>query len=128
MIMRAMALGFVLWLANAAIFRFFGEYFFFDPFYALFAAVAAIGAAITFVSVKLLRCAPGDEAEAAISVAMPSLLLNAFLTYKFAEVFPDPPIDGANDAIYGALAMIYGASMVFTGLLMTRISPQDERV
>jgi Family of unknown function (DUF5367) len=127
MIMRAMALGFVLWLANAAIFRFAGQYFFFDPFYALFAIVAAIGAAITFASVKLLRCAPGDEAEAAISVAMPSLVLNAFLTYKFAEVFPGP-IDEANDAIYGALAMIYAGAMVFTGLLMTRIAPQDERV
>jgi hypothetical protein len=129
MIMRAMAIGFVLWLINAAIFRFAGEFFFYPdsvPPYALFIAVVAIGAAITFVVLKLLREAPGDESEAAVSVAMPSLLLNALLVYDFGRVFPN--LDVALDGVYGALAMVYAASMTFTGLLMTRISSTDERV
>lgn len=129
MIMRAMAIGFVLWLINAALFRFAGQYFFIPdvaPPYVLFGAVVVIGAAITFVVLKLLREAPGDESEAAASVAMPSLMLNALLSYDFVQIFPN--LDPALDGIYGALAMTYAASMIFTGLLMTRISPQDERV
>ncbi len=39
-----------------------------------------------------------------------------------------PNLDSALDGVYGALAMIYAGAMVFTGLLMTRIAPSDERV
>lgn len=129
MILRAMAIGFVLWLINAAIFRFAGQYFFLPgvaPPYVLFVAVAAIGAVITFVVLKFLREAPGDECEAAASIAMPSLILNALLIHEFGQLFPN--LDSALDGVYGALAMIYAASMTFTGLLMTRIAPADERV
>lgn len=129
MIMRAMAIGFVLWLINAAIFRFAGQYFFLPgvaPPYLLFAIVAALGAALTFVILRFLREAPGDEGEAAVGVAFPSLLLNALLTHEFAMIFPN--LDAGLDGVYGGLAMIYAASMVFTGLLMTQLAPQDERV
>lgn len=129
MILRGMALGFVLWLVNAAIFRFLGQYFFLPSVatpLTLFAVVAVLGAAITYVVLKLLREAPGDEGEAALSVALPSLILNAFLVHEFAQAFPN--LDSALDGVYGSLAMIYAASMSFTGLLMTRIAPEDERV
>jgi|CXWL01.1.fsa_nt_gi hypothetical protein len=131
MIMRAMAIGFGLWLLNAAIFRFAGQYFFYPSteasyIVALFAGVALIGAVIAFVVLKLLREAPGDECEAAVSLAMPSLLLNALLTHEFAEIFDN--LNEGLDGLYGPLAMIYASSMIFTGLLMTRISPVDERV
>jgi ABC-type multidrug transport system permease subunit len=129
MIIRGMALGFILWLANAAIFRFAGQYFFYPgiaPPYLLFAVVAAIGATITFALLKVLREARGDEAEAAISVALPSLLLNAILIHEFAQIFPN--LDGALDGVYGALAMIYAASMALTGLMMTHLAPEDERI
>jgi len=129
MILRAMGLGFLLWLANAALFRFLGERFF-QPSptlpLMLFGATAVIGAAMAFLLLKILREAPGDEGEAALSVAFPSLLLNAFLTYKFADIFPN--LDGAMDGIYGALAMVYAAAMLFMGLLMTQLAPRDERV
>jgi hypothetical protein len=124
-----MGLGFLLWLANAALFRFAGQYFFLPsvaPPFLLFAVAAAIGAAITVVMLKLLREARGDEGEAAVAVAFPSLLLNAFLTHEFAMAFPN--LDAGLDGVYGGLAMFYAAAMVFTGLLMTRLSPQDERV
>lgn len=129
MIMRAMAIGFLLWLIDAAIFRFAGQYFFLPgvaPPFALAGVVALLGALITFVVLKVLREAPGDECEAAVSLAMPSLLLNALLLHEFGQIFPN--LDSALDGVFGALAMIYAAAMTFTGLLMTRIAPQDERV
>lgn len=129
MIIRGMGLGFVLWLINAAIFRFAGEFFFYPgiaPPVLLFAIVALIGVAITFVLLKILREARGDEAEAAISVALPSMLLNTLLVYDFADIFPN--LDGALDGVYGALALVYAASMALTGLMMTRLAPEDERV
>lgn len=129
MIMRGMGLGFLLWLANAAIFRFAGQYFFYPgvaPPYLLFAAVALIGAILTFVLLKLLKEAPGDEGEAALALALPSLLLNALLVHEFAQIFPN--VDGALDGVYGALAMIYAAAMALTGLMMTRLAPEDERI
>jgi hypothetical protein len=129
MILRGMALGFVLWLANAALFRFFGEYILTPgiapPVHVFLIAVVA-GVAITFILLKLLRGARGDEGEAAVSVAFPSLLLNALLTYDFATVFPN--LDSTLDGVYGALAMVYAAAMVFTGLLMTQLAERDERL
>jgi len=129
MILRAMGLGFVLWFVNAALFRFAGQTFFqpdVAPPYALFGVVIAVAAALTFAGVKLLGAARGDEGEAAVALAFPSLLLNAVLTHEFAMIFPN--LDAGLDGVYGGLAMIYGASMVFTGLIMTRLAPQDERV
>ncbi len=129
MILRAMGLGFVLWLANAAIFRFLGQSFFLPgvaPPFALFAIVIVIGVSLTFVGVRLLGAARGDEGEAAVSLAFPSLFLNAVLTHEFAMIFPN--LDGGMDGVYGALAMVYAAAMVFTGLVMTKLAPQDERV
>lgn len=129
MILRAMGLGFLLWLVNAAIFRFAGQMFFLPgvaPPYALFGVVVVVGVALTFLGVKLLGAARGDEGEAAVALAFPSLLLNAVLTHEFAMIFAN--LDAGMDGVYGALAMIYAAAMVFTGLVMTRLAPQDERL
>ncbi len=129
MILRAMGLGFVLWLINAALFRFLGQTFFYPgiaPPVLLFAIVAVIGGAMGFILLKVLREAPGDEGEAALAVAMPSLLLNAFLCYAFVSVFPN--LDPALDGIYGAMAMVYAGAIGFTGLMMTRLAPEDERI
>lgn len=129
MILRGMAIGFVLWVLNAAIFRFAGQHFFLPqaaPSYLLFVLVSLLGAGIVFVLLKVMREAPGDEGEAAVTLAFPSLLLNALLTHEFAMVFPN--LDAGLDGVYGGLAMVYAAAMVFTGLLMTRLAPEDERI
>ncbi len=129
MIIRAMAIGFVLWFINAVIFRFAGQFFFVPdvaPPYVLFLSVAIVGVLTAFIVLKALREAPGDEGEAAVSVALPSLLLNALLVHEFREIFPN--LDSALDGVFGALAMIYAAAMSLTGLMMTRLAPQDERV
>jgi hypothetical protein len=124
-----MGLGFLLWLVNAAIFRFAGQMFFYPGMATTYGAAAVTilaGVIITFILLRVLKEAPGDEGEAALSVAFPSLLLNALLTYNFAEIFPN--LDAALDGVYGGLAMLYAASMTFTGLMMTRLAPEDERI
>lgn len=129
MILRAMGLGFVLWLALVAAFRFLGESFFTPdegPRIVLFIAAPIAGVVVTFVLLKLLKEARGDEAEAAIGIAFPGMLLNTFVTHEFARMLPnlDPTLDG----VYGALSLVFAASIVFTGLFTTRLAPQDERM
>lgn len=128
MILRGMGLGFVLWLINAAIFRFAGPYFFVPdtaPPYLLGVVAVVAGVVLTLACIRLLGVERGDEGEAAVAIAFPSLLLNALLTYAFSSAFS---LDDGLDGIYGGLALLYGAAMVFTGLMMTRLAPKDERL
>lgn len=129
MILRAMGLGFLLWLALIAAFRFIGQYVF-NPDettrLALFLAAPIVGALLTFVLLKLLREARGDEAEAAIGLAFPGMLLDVFVFHEFPRALPniDPTLDGT----FAALAILFNAAIIFTGLCMTRLAPKDERV
>jgi Family of unknown function (DUF5367) len=129
MILRAMGLGFLLWLAIAAAFRFGGQYFFLPdetPRMITFIAAPIVAVVVTFVVLKLLHEARGDEGEAAIGLAFPGMLLDVFVSYEFSRVFPniDPTLDGT----FAALALLFYASVLFTGLMMTRLAPQDERL
>lgn len=127
MILRAMGLGFVLWLAVAAVFRFAGQMFFLpDGRMVAFLSAPVVGVAVTFVLLKLLREARGDEGEAAIGIALPTLFLNGFLTHEFPRAFPN--IDPTLDATFGAWSLLFAASILFMGLSMTKLAPQDERV
>jgi len=129
MIMRAMALGFVLWLAIAAIFRSFGQIFFLpDETWRLFAFLSAplIGLAAAFLLLKLLKEARGDEGEAAIGIALPVLFLNGFATHEFPRAFPN--LDPTLDATFGAWSLLFVGSILFMGLSMTSLAPQDERL
>lgn len=129
MIIRAMALGFVLWLAVAAAFRFAGQYFFLpDESLRLvtFLSAPVVGLVLAFIFLKLLGEASGDEGEAAIGLALPVLLLNGFLTHEFATAFPN--LDATLDATYGAWSLLFGASILFMGLWTTKLAPQDEKI
>ncbi|HVZ98833.1 MAG TPA: DUF5367 family protein [Caulobacterales bacterium] len=129
MIIRAMGLGFLLWLAVAALFRFAGQYFFLPDESArliCFVAAPILGVVAAFVLLKLLREAPGDEGEAAVAVAFPSLLLDAFVVRDFSRVMPN--LDPTLDTEFAALMLIFCAGILFTGLLMTHLAPQDEKV
>jgi hypothetical protein len=127
MIMRAMGLGFVLWLAVAAAFRFGGDMFFLpDQRMLAFISAPIAGVAATFLLLKLLREARGDEGEAAIGIALPTLMLNAFLTHEFPRAFPN--LDPTLDATFGAWSLLFCGSILFMGLSMTSIAPQDERL
>jgi hypothetical protein len=129
MIMRAMGLGFLLWLAATLVFRFAGQYFFLPDESArliLFVATPFAVGLTTFLCLRLLNVAPGDEGEGALGLAIPGMLLDAFITHEFGRVLPnlDPTLDGA----FGALMLLGYGAILFTGLLMTRLAPQDERV
>ncbi|MGD9980018.1 MAG: DUF5367 family protein [Hyphomonadaceae bacterium] len=129
MIMRAMFFGFLLWLAVAAAFRFLGQFFFLpDESLRLvtFLSGPVVGLILGFICLKLLGEAAGDEGEAAIGLALPVLLLNGFLTHEFANAFPN--LDATLDATYGAWSLLFGGSILFVGLLTTKIAPQDERL
>lgn len=129
MIMRAMGLGFVLWLAVAAAFRFAGQYFFLPDEslrLATFLSAPIIGFVLGFLFLKLLGEASGDEGEASIGLALPGLLLNGFLTHEFPNAFPN--LDATLDATFGAWSLLFGASILFVGLWNTKLAPQDERL
>jgi hypothetical protein len=127
MIMRAMGLGFLLWLAVAAVFRFAGQLFFLpDGRLIAFLSAPVVGVVATFVLLKLLGEARGDEGEAAIGIALPTLFLNGFLTHEFPRAFPN--IDPTLDATFGAWSLLFAASILFMGLSMTSLAPRDERI
>lgn len=129
MIMRAMGLGFVLWLAVAAAFRFGGQYFFVPDEslrLVIFLSAPVAGAILSWIMLRLLGEASGDEGEAAIGLALPFLLLNGFLTHEFPNAFPN--IDATLDATFGAWSLLFGASILFMGLWTTKLAPQDEHL
>ena len=129
MIMRAMGLGFLLWLLLAAAFRFGGQYFFLpDEGLRLitFLSAPVVGVVCALIFLKLLGEASGDEGEASIVLAVPVLLLNGFLTHEFPPAFPN--LDATLDATFGAWSLLFGASILFMGLWTTKLAPQDERV
>ena len=129
MIIRAMFLGFLMWLAVAAVFRFGGQYFFL-PEESLrlvtFLSAPVVGGVLGFIFLKLLGEASGDEGEASIGLALPVLLLNGFLTHEFPNAFPN--LDETLDATFGAWSLLFGASILFVGLWNTKLAPQDERI
>ncbi len=129
MIIRAMFLGFLLWLAVAAAFRFGGQYFFL-PDESLrmvtFLSAPVIGGVLGFILLKLLGEASGDEGEASIGLTLPVLLLNGFLTHEFPNAFPN--LDPTLDATFGAWSLLFGGSILFMGLWTTKLAPQDERI
>lgn len=127
MILRAMGLGFVLWLAVAAVFRFAGQMFFL-PDGRLIAYISApvVGVIATVLLLMLLREARGDEGEAAIGIALPSLFLNGFMTHEFATTLPN--IDPTLDATFGAWSLLFCGSILMVGLFLTQLAPQDERI
>jgi ABC-type multidrug transport system permease subunit len=127
MIIRAMGLGFLLWLLVAAVFRFAGQYFFLpDGRMLAFLSAPVIGVLAALILLRVLKEARGDEGEASIGVALPSLVLNGFMTHEFATALPN--LDPTLDATFGAWSLVFAASILFVGLWMTKLAPQDERV
>lgn len=129
MIVRAALLGLILWLAGTAAFRFAGPSFFYpDPggHIILFVATPIAMVAIAWLAMRLLRVRPGDEAEAAIGLALPRMALDAFAALNFSTVFPR--LDPTLDTTFAALVLVAYAAVVFAGLLFTRLAPEDERL
>lgn len=127
MILRAMALGFALWLAATLALRFAGAGLFAaEPGPLAFLGAAGLGAFAAFVLIKVLRVAPGDEAEAGIGLAAPGMLLDVYAVAEFQTVFPNlDPLAGQG---FAALALLAYAALIVTAMTMTRLAPADERL
>lgn len=127
MIIRAMGLGFVLWLASMVLFWFAGDMFFKPgnelPVFILAPIIASI---LTFFCLKLLREARGDEAEAAIGLALPGMLLDSVVVHEFDIVLRN--MSPSMETPFAALMLLAYGSVLFVGLSMTKLAPQDERV
>jgi hypothetical protein len=129
MILKTAGLGFVLWLAATAIFYFWGHLFFTpDPqgHMIMFTACVFVCAAIAFFALRWLAKDAADRAEAAIGLAFPGMFLDAFVVQNFQTVFPQ--IDPLLGQTFGALMLLGYGAIIFTGLLMTQISAQDEQI
>lgn len=129
MIIRAALVGLALWLGIAALLYFFGADYFtptFAPSLVLFIAAPVVTAVLTFVLLKLLRVAPGDEAEGASAMAFPGMGASAWVAINFESIFPN--IDGLLDSVFAGLMLVTYAAMIFTGIFCTRLAPQDERL
>lgn len=129
MIVRAAILGLVAWLAATLSFRFYGQLFFApeaDGHLPLFIAGPIVAIGLTWVAMKLMRVQPGDQGEAAVAIALPGMVLDAYAVSEFATVYPnlDPTLDGT----FGALMLVVHAAILFAGLLFTNLQPQDERL
>ena len=129
MIVRAAILGLLAWFAATLSFRLYGQIFFApDPggHLTLFIAAPIVAIGLTWVAMKLLRVQPGDEGEAAVAIALPGMVLDAYAVSEFATVYPnlDPTLDGT----FGALMLVAHAAILFAGLLFTQLAPQDERL
>ena len=118
-----------MWLATAAGFRFFGQYMLTPetgPRVVLFMAAPAVAALATVWLLRILKEAHGDEAEAAIGIALPGLLLTAFSTHEFANLFPN--LDAALDGVFAAIMMLAFSTILFVGLSLTKLAAQDELI
>lgn len=127
MIVRASLLGFLAWLLATVAFRTLGDSFFYPGSEIPLFVGGPLGAgALTWAAMKLLGVRPGDQAEAAIALAMPGMFLDAYATHEFATVYPnlDPTLDG----VFGALMLVVHGAIVFAGLMFTRLQPEDERL
>ncbi|MFZ4602467.1 MAG: DUF5367 family protein [Caulobacterales bacterium] len=129
MILKSAALGFVLWLVAVLLFRFYGHLVFFPgegQMMLLAGATVAAFVPLTALILKLLGEDPTDRAEAAVGLAFPGMLLDALAAHNFDLAFPniDPTLAGS----FGALSLLTAATIVLTGLFMTRLAPRDERL
>jgi hypothetical protein len=129
MIFRASAIGFLLWLAATLGLRFYGHIVFYPDErlqLGLLIGVPLAMALLTALLLHLIGEARGDEAEAAIGLAFPGMALDVYVVANFESVFPN--LDPSLSEAFAALLLAVYATMIFVGLMMTRLAPQDERV
>lgn len=128
MILLFSAAGFAGWLLATGAFFMWGELILTPGanVWMLFGLSALVGAAFAFLVIRFLAPDPADRAEAAIGLAFPGMILNAFIVQNFQQVFVK--IDPMQGQTYGAMLLIGYSAVVFMGLLTTSISARDERV
>jgi hypothetical protein len=129
MILKAAAVGLILWAAATALFRFAGHYFFLndDAIQMLvFSLSVPLVAFLTFLILMWLGEDPSDRAETAIALAMPGMLIDVWVVNHFDIVFPN--LDPMLGQTFGALMLLGYGVMIITGLFLTRMAPKDEQL
>lgn len=129
MILRATALGFVLWAIVTGALRFFGQEFFHPGetgIYMLLVASPIVMGGLTVLALRLLHEAKIDRCEAAVALALPGMALDIYALNMFANVFPN--LDASLDGAFGAIKLIGYTAMLVVGLVTTRIAPSDEQL
>lgn len=129
MIVKATALGLLLWAVEFLALRLFGHLIFTPeraPHVLTFAAAAAFGALVMYVAMHVLRGVHGDEAEGAAALALPGGALGAAAVNFYPVLFPnlDPVLDGVL-AVHILLQIL---AILGVGLFFTRLAPEDERI
>jgi hypothetical protein len=129
MIVRAALVGLILWLLATGAFRFVGAQVFYpdvNGHLPWFIATPVVMVGLAWPCMRLLRVRLGDEAEAAIGLALPGMALDAFAVLNFEAL--SPAIDPSLDTTFAALVLVAYAAVVFVGLFFTRLAPEDERL
>ena len=122
MIARWMIVGFVLWIAVAAAFRFFGDTVFTtgrDGVTWMFMVLPIAILVITFLFLKVLGVAPTDRAEAASIMAVPGLLVGIYEINSFNNVFPN--LDASLGPQFAALMFACYAAVILAGIVSSRL-------
>lgn len=114
---RAAIIGFVIWAAVTAALRVGGQYLFrVSPIVLLIATLPVmIGVALLVLRVYPTR---EERALAAIALAAPGMLLDAFSAIWFSRIFPNIPADAAGT--FGGLLLFCNVVVLLTAIKPVR--------
>ena len=121
MIVRWMAVGFVIWIAIAVAFRFVGEFGFqVGPIGVswLFMTLPVGLLVLTYLVLKIMKVAPTDRSEAASIMAVPGLLVGIYEINSFDKIFPDL---ASLQAEFSALMFASYAAVIIAGIVSSRL-------
>jgi hypothetical protein len=114
--------GFLLWIAVAVVFRFFGQFFFapgVDGVTWTFMILPLVLLVLTYVILKGLGVAQTDRAEAASILAVPGLLVGVYQVNGFSVVFPN--LDPSLVPQFAALMFACFAAVIISGIVTSRL-------
>lgn len=122
MIVRWLIVGFVLWIAVAAGFRFYGEQVLtvgHGGVSWMFMTLPVAMLVVTYLFLKILRVAQTDRAEAASIMAVPGLLIGIFQISDFTNLFPN--LDPSLGPQFAALMFACYAAVIIAGIVSSRL-------
>ncbi|HVZ98971.1 MAG TPA: DUF5367 family protein [Caulobacterales bacterium] len=128
MIARWLIVGFVLWLAMTAAFRFIGLDFLMpgsNNIAWLFMILPLVMFALTFGLLKLFKVDPSDRAEAASIFALPGLLVGIYEINSFHAVFPN--LDEGIALSFAALMFACYAAIIISGIVSSRLQVLESK-
>jgi hypothetical protein len=114
--------GFLLWIAVAVAFRFYGQLVFHpgqDGVSWSFMILPLVLLVVTYLILKALGVAQTDRAEAASLLAVPGLLVGIYEINSFGYVFPN--LDPSLGPQFAALMFACFAAVIIAGIVSSRL-------